>query len=406
MMATSRLQRILDAECCSGCGLCSVLAPGSIVMDYSQGGYLRPRVTGNLPSAADKAIAALCPGMNLALEPLGVENHTLWGPIVSSRTGCATDPGLRHHASSGGVISALLQHLISSGAVQHVIQVAASDVHPTQNVTVISGTAEDVWASAGSRYAPSAPVAALAKIMDMPGQFAFVGKPCDVAAVRAYAARDAAFRSKIPYLISFFCAGVPSVRGAQQILGRLGTREEETEHFRYRGDGWPGYATAVAKDGRILRMTYADSWGSILSHHVQFRCKICPDGSGGFADVVCGDAWDCDAEGYPIFGEGEGRSLVLSRTALGERLVNDALNAGRIAVKPLAVSEIARMQPAQARRKQLVLSRIAAMRLAGRRAPSFSGLRLKEAARSTSLVARARSFLGLLRRLMSGRSRS
>lgn len=406
MMATSRLQRILDAECCSGCGLCSVLAPESIIMDYSQAGYLRPHVTGNLPSAADQAIASLCPGMNLALESSVAENHILWGPIMSARTGAATDPQLRHHASSGGVISALLQHLISSGAVQRVIQVAASDVHPTQNLTVISETSEDVWAAAGSRYAPSAPVAALAKIMDMPGQFAFVGKPCDVAAVRAYAARDAAVRNKIPYLISFFCAGVPSVRGARLILERLGISDEETERFRYRGDGWPGYATARTKDGRTQRMTYAESWGSILSHHVQFRCKICPDGSGGFADVVCGDAWDCDAEGYPVFGEGEGRSLVLSRTGRGEALVSDAVHAGRITIEPLAVSEIAKMQPAQARRKQLVLSRIAAMRLLGRPVPSFSGLRLQDAARSISLAARARSFLGLLRRLTSGRSQS
>jgi coenzyme F420 hydrogenase subunit beta len=37
-------------------------------------------------------------------------------------------------------------------------------------------------------------------------------------------------------------------------------------------------------------MSYADSWGGILSRHVQFRCKICPDGTGGFADVVCADA--------------------------------------------------------------------------------------------------------------------
>ena len=50
-------------------------------------------------------------------------------------------------------------------------------------------------------------------------------------------------------------------------------------------------------------MSYAQSWGEILTKHVQFRCKVCPDGSGGFADVACADAWYGDERGYPSFEE-------------------------------------------------------------------------------------------------------
>src|SRR3712207_7050821 len=38
------------------------------------------------------------------------------------------------------------------------------------------------------------------------------------------------------------------------------------------------------------------------------RCKICPDGTGEFADIVCADAW-YGKDGYPDFAEREGRSL-------------------------------------------------------------------------------------------------
>ena len=65
--------------------------------------------------------------------------------------------------------------------------------------------------------------------------------------------------------------------------------------FRYRGEGWPGLARAESTDGRIATLSYNDSWGGYLSKAVQFRCKLCPDGVGGAADVACADAWYGDA---------------------------------------------------------------------------------------------------------------
>ena len=50
-------------------------------------------------------------------------------------------------------------------------------------------------------------------------------------------------------------------------------------------------------------MSYHNSWGKILSRHVQHRCKICADGTGNPADLVCADAWHADDEGYPLFEE-------------------------------------------------------------------------------------------------------
>ena len=63
-------------------------------------------------------------------------------------------------------------------------------------------------------------------------------------------------------------------------MAKLGVAPEDLAAFRYRGDGWPGYATATRRDGSAERMSYNDSWGDILTRHVQFRCKICPDGVG------------------------------------------------------------------------------------------------------------------------------
>ena len=136
----------------------------------------------------------------------------------------------------------------------------------------------------------------------------------------------------------------------------------------------------------------------MLNRHLQFRCKICPDGTGEFADVVCADAW-YGKDGYPDFTEREGRSLILSRTNKGDALVAEMMAAGALAAKPLPVADVALMQPYQANRKRLTISRLAALYLGLRKVPRFAGLHLWQCARQIGVLAQLRSMLGTLRRL-------
>ena len=399
------LEKILKSDLCTGCGLCASLAPLSLHMALDATGFARPVVTAKVPKDIDEKIEALCPGRNIVQEPSSTGDHVLWGPIQVCRTGYATDTDLRQHASSGGVISALLAYLLASKTVDYVIQVGASPTSPLDNLTVVSATAENVYDAAGSRYAPSSPLADMHRHLAGPGRFALVGKPCDIAAMRAMARTDPRVDQKIPVMISFFCAGVPSRRGTEKILRAMQVEEKDVVDFRYRGDGWPGFATARKADGSEGRMSYADSWGNILSKHVQFRCKICPDGSGGLADIVCGDAWESDAHGYPAFAERDGQSLMLSRTVRGEDLVRKALAAGVIVGEELDVSRIALMQPSQAFRKKMVLARLAAMAVALRSVPNYRNLNLLKAALAGGVLQNLKNFLGLLKRFFVGSRR-
>lgn len=404
MKTGTSLERIIDSGCCSGCGLCASLAPESLEMRLSEGGYLRPQLKNPLSAAKDTSIAELCPGTNIILEPDGVPNHTLWGPIVACRTGHAADVELRHHASSGGVLSALGQYLLDSGEVDWILQIKASDEIPIGNAVSRSRNNDDVFAAAGSRYAPSAPLENLMQYLDGAGRFAVIAKPCDIAAIRNLARQDPRVKEKIPYLLSFFCAGIPSVKGARRVVEELGLDPDDISSFRYRGDGWPGFATAVTKSGEERRMNYADSWGNILSKHVQFRCKICPDGTGGLADIVCGDAWHCDENGYPLFSELEGSSLILSRTRRGEALLTAATAQGHVRHSPLDIAQLSAMQPSQAQRKTFVLSRLAGLAIVRRMIPRFRNLRLVKASRGGGLLPNLKSMLGSIRRLIKRRA--
>ena len=395
------LARVARGDTCAGCGACAGLFPGQVAMEVVAPGYLRPRQTAALSAADDAAIARVCPGLGQRVQAAGRADHPLWGPYVAMMTGWSTDPVVRFAGASGGALSALLIHLLDSGTVDAVIETAADPALPIGNATVTVSDAGGVTTAAGSRYAPSAPLAGLGACLAEGRRFAFVGKPCDAAALAALRDTDPRAAAAFPVILSFFCAGIPSHGGGRAILTALGVDLAHVDRFRFRGQGWPGRATARLKDGSERSMSYHDSWGGILSRHVQHRCKICADGTGVAADIACADAWESDAKGYPRFDEAPGVSLIVARTALGAGVIASARAAGRIETQPFDLARLAAIQPGQRERRRALLARLLALRLAGRPVPHYAGLQIAAAARQNPFLRHARNFLGTLRRILS-----
>jgi coenzyme F420 hydrogenase subunit beta len=397
-MTIRTIPEIVSKGYCTGCGICaSVLGEGKVRMQISSEGNMRPHVVAQISSGESAQVHAICPGVTLQHESSQTGSDPIWGVLHTVRTGHALTADVRNVGSSGGVLSAIALHLLENAKVDFVAQIAASATDPLMNVMQLSRSREDVLHAAGSRYGPSAPLARLDEMLESGQTFALIGKPCDVAAVRRLSLTDKRVLSQVRYLLSFMCAGVPSVVGTHELIRELGVDLSELKSFRYRGNGWPGMATAVAKDDRVAEMDYAKSWGTILNRHLQFRCKICPDGTGEFADVVCADAW-YGKDGYPDFEEREGRSLVIARTASGEDLIQDAVKAGAIAVSDLDPREISRMQPYQLSRKQFLLGRLLATRLRLGWAPRYRNLNLLKASLTANPVDWLRNTIGTFRR--------
>lgn len=393
------VERVLRGQLCTGCGLCASVSGGAISMETVSPGYSRPR-PGRPSAEAERVIANACPGAKVAAWGDAPAQHPYWGPSVAVATGFSTDSAMRHRASSGGVITALAVHALRSGMVDRVVHVAPDPIHPTRNIVVCSSDERDVVTGAGSRYAASSPLADIDKILSDGGRLAFVGKPCDVSALRRLGQTDPRVDEHVALLLSFFCAGVPSHNAARQILIDLGVDPDEVAAFRYRGFGWPGMTRATLRDGRFAEMTYEESWGGRLSHEVQYRCKICPDAVGGVADVACADAWYGGETGYPTFHEQDGRSLIVARTTVGNRVLDEAVAAGAVVAEPLDIGEIDLMQPSQARRKRQVKSRVAALQATLQPSPEMQGVMVDEAADLAGPGEAARSFLGSVRRIL------
>lgn len=404
MRPSKALSSVRRGELCAGCGLCAAAAPEAIRMETAAPGYARPVQTADLTPAQEALIAEACPG--LVVEPwTGVAPHThpYWGPWRSVSTGHANDPKVRWGASSGGAITALLIHALESGLIDRVVHVAADPRRPTGNIVVCSREASAIAAGAGSRYAASSPLEVIERELGAGGAFAVVGKPCDISALRRLGRLDPRVARHVPLALSFFCAGVPSHEAAGRVLDAMGAPADQVTAFRYRGEGWPGDAAATLANGEVRRLSYEGSWGDYLSKELQFRCKICPDGVGGAADIACADAWYGDDKGYPSFEEQDGRSLIMARTEAGERFLSGALAAGALTAAPLDIGEIDRMQPSQARRKRVLQSRRLALAATLQPAPKVEGTLVETAAARAKPREQLREFLGAFRRVLNGR---
>lgn len=368
-----RVRGVVARDACSGCGLCTHL-DGGLEMQLDARGYLRPVEVG-MPTQSPGALQSFdraCPGVRVAAQhPEGAERHPLLGSYFAVWEAWASDPELRHAGSSGGVLTALSAWLLESGQAARVTGAAADRRDPRRSVPVTILTRTEAIAAAGSRYAP---VAALSNAdAFLPGS-AVTGKPCEAAALRAMT--DAPDDEQGPLLLSFFCAGTPSQKATDRLLDDLGVAPDAAvDELRYRGNGWPGRFTARAGDVSV-DADYEESWGSTLGPTTQWRCKVCPDGVGESADIVAADSWATDERGYPLFAEGAGVSALVARTRRGLAVVEAAIEAGVIEVRPLEMNALASAQPLQTARRKHLLARLWGSLLAGRRPPRFPGFAL------------------------------
>ena len=385
------------SDYCTGCGLCASVKGVSFSEDERR--FLQPKLEAEqLPF-----LKTVCPAMGNAL------NHcvdgTIWGRYERCALGWAKDEALRHAASSGGVLSALCCYLIESGRVDGVIQTMRDPSDPRRTVTVVSNSAEAVRACCGSRYTASSPLMHIRDLIEPGKKYAYVGKPCDVSALRMWKNEGKeAWTDQILWLFSFFCAGQPSLRANDRLLSALGIDDvAQCADLSYRGNGWPGFATAKKTDGTEQKMDYERSWMTILGRDVRRSCRFCADGVGEQADISCGDAWFLTAEGKPDFTERPGRNVIFARTDPGAKLLQEAVDAGFVAVEPYDPEKdgLKKSQPYHNNRKASLRSLRLAMHLCGRPFPDYSTSRLKQFEKGFPLKQRVLRCLGTVKRVWS-----
>jgi coenzyme F420 hydrogenase subunit beta len=403
-MKKDKLQSVIDNNLCAGCGLCqSVFSDNKIKVDLDKNGFYRPSVIFDLNSHELDLLSNFCPGVIVKKTPTKTPKYdSIWGEMYDSFIGAAGDEYLRGEASSGGAISSILIYLLESNSVDAVIHIGASSSQPYLNEVKVSTSVQQIIDNANSRYSPSAPLINILNIIHNFENVAFVGKPCDVAALRQYAELNPIVKSKIKFYISFFCAGVPSLNATLDIVSALDVEVSNIKKLDYRKEGWPGFFRVIDDNNIKHKLSYSLTWMKLLGPKVQFRCKLCSDGIGHLADIVCADAWEeFDGKGFPTFKNAPGKSLIISRTNIGQSVIHNALKTKKLRMLSSVDNfrNIDKMQPGQLSKKQYYLSRKIALFLKSGASIKSNYNYFFKATFTKGIISQLKNFIGTFKRI-------
>lgn len=406
------VEKIVQSRQCIGCGLCEVVGKDvGVRMAYDKAGFLRPTGVEKMGRAQVAEIEASCRAIQSdyvsdSRDKLaaGQKHDFMWGSYYDCKVGHTSDPNLRHRASSGGALSAFASFLLESGEADWVLATDYATSDKLKTEVKLATTSAEVIALSGSKYAPASPLAKLNDILERSGKVVAIGKPCDISVLRLHINQNPNLASRFVALLSFFCAGTPSDTVNAALVEKLGvTDRTKVTDFKHRGEGWPGYTRVTTSDGQQSRCTYKESWGGVLNKDLQFGCKICADGVGEAADLVCADAWYGDDGGYPDFSEAEGRSLIMSRTLQGAAILQKVETANVLVTEPLDAREIDRMQPGQLKRRRYLGVRRLAMIAMMQNRPRYNLTALHDYERGLRLKDKVSAFGGTVLRLIKAK---
>lgn len=344
MKRLKTINDIVKANLCVSCGACASAAPaGAIRMELDEGsGLYIPHVCDATPESAQGPAFDVCPGKGL---PMAAMARGLFGETPYRRhelgryrrftAAQATDPRIREHASSGGVMTALAAFLLETGAVRGVTASRFVYGAPGPRAeSFIARNLDDLISAQGSKYCPTTTNALIRQCRQEEGPFLFSGTPCHVEGLRLAQAQDPDLKAVFPYTMANFCAGYRDYRHLDGMLRYDEVDPQDVTYFRFRGGGQPGSLKAETKDGRILTAPYPD-----YDRRTQIakpkRCVYCIDATGEMADFGCGDAW-LDR----LLDTGEPWSIILARSERAEQVLEDMIAQGRLATMEVTEDEI------------------------------------------------------------------
>lgn len=402
---------VVAMQLCTGCGICAYVEPKRFRMADTMDHGRRPFLLDNAILESGEALA-VCPGAHLehpasmrTRDDILPELLDAWGPVLAVWEGYAADPEIRFSGSSGGAATALALYGIEREGMAGALHVGARNDVPYLNETVYSKSRTDLLDRTGSRYAPASPCDSLDRIEAADGKSVFIGKPCDAAAVMSARKLRPGLDEKLGLVIAFFCAGVPSTKGTLDLLRANGVNDPATvQELRYRGKGWPGMWTAkfLNREGKqeIKQVSYADSWG-FLQQYRQWRCYICPDHTGEFADIAVGDPW------YRKVQDGEpGKSLIVARSGRGLAVIRAAAAAGYLILEDSNPDLLPRSQPGLMETRGAIWARLWVLRMLAAGVPRYSGFPMfKFWVGNLDITAKLKSIIGTVRRVFTKRLR-
>jgi coenzyme F420-reducing hydrogenase beta subunit len=190
------------------------------------------------------------------------------------------------------------------------------------------------------------------------GRYAVVGVPCFIKAVNLLRRQDPVLRERIRYTLGLFCGHMKSARMLESFARQMDVPLDSIvrSEFRIKDPTRPA-STYTAEfecaGGEIVRRDWWNlvegDWGS--GFFMASACNFCDDVVAETADISFGDAWV-----EPYSSDGRGTNVIVVRSSLLERLLNDAVDDGRLDLRPVDAEFVRETQAAGFRQRREGLS--------------------------------------------------
>ena len=310
-MALRPLDIIPTKDCC-GCEACANICPKScIVMQPDERGFMHPKF--------DESVCINCDLCRKACPILGEKSVGIAPKVIACKN---RNDDIRSKSSSGGVFTALAEHIINDGGV--VYGAAFNEQMEVEHQRIDS--IEGLSALRGSKYTQSRIGDCFARAKEdlrSGRKVLFTGTPCQIGGLRRFLGKA----HEGLYCLEVVCHGVPSPMIFHHYLHSLeqkATAKVTSFRFRDKTESWQHYSlSAQFANGAQMRQRGAENpfqRGFIADLYTRPSCTVCQfKGFVSGADITLGDFW-----GSGIFGkeynDDRGISLVCINSKKGEEL--------------------------------------------------------------------------------------
>ena len=379
-------REIVNNELCTGCGTCIAMCPNEAIkltVNEKKGIYV-PKI--NEEECNNCGICyQVCPGYSVDFKELNLEifekepEDILIGNYLNCYIGHSTDYDIRYNSASGGLVSQLLIFALKKGMIDGAIVTRMKKDNPLEPEPFIARTKEEILEASKSKYCPVPANVALKEILETKEgeRFAVVGLPCHIQGIRKAEMVNKKVKEKIVLHLGIFCSHTDSFRGTKLLLRKLCIKDKEVKKISYRGEGWPGKIQINLKNGDQRYISNQSIlWNIIFNSFFSTptRCLVCNDLTSELADISFGDPW------LPriMAKEQEGKSIIISRTKQGEKMLNTANSDGYIELSPIEPEKVIQSQRTFLHFKKVNLEeRIKLLKLLGKKYPQVSIYRTK-----------------------------
>lgn len=261
------------------------------------------------------------------------------GHFIRCYIGYSTDESIRWASSSGGLVTTILCSFLNKGLISGAIVVRDNPKYPLKPEMVIARDVKDIKSAMGSRYCPVKPNFKIKDLLDLEGKIAVVGLPCHIWGFRKIEKINEKLKEKVLIHLGLFCGKCPNFYATIHFIRKVASlNEEKIVKMSYRGKGWPGRITIETNDNHASTFELKDWYNfSYFPNFIPVRCMLCYDLTNQLADISLGDAWGLSKNEVGV-------SVAISRTRIGEEVLQQLNNDGEIFLHEVSPEHISKGQ--------------------------------------------------------------